>query len=102
MAKLVALYRKPADIAAFDAYYYKTHVPLAKKIMGLRRHEVNIGPVMTPSGESPYHIMAVLSFDSLDSIHQALRSPEGKAATADLANFAQAGVELLIFGTKTV
>ena len=102
MAKLMALYKKPADVAAFDAYYYKTHVPIAKKVMGLRRYEVNIGPVMTPTGESPYHVVAVLSFDSLDSIHQALKSPEGKAAAADLANFAQAGVELLIFGTKTL
>ena len=32
MAKLVALYKKPADAAAFDAYYFGTHVPIAKKV----------------------------------------------------------------------
>ena len=29
MAKLIALYKKPADAQAFDTYYYGTHVPLA-------------------------------------------------------------------------
>lgn len=36
MAKLVALYRTPADASAFDSYYFSTHAPLAKKIPGLR------------------------------------------------------------------
>jgi uncharacterized protein (TIGR02118 family) len=36
MAKIVALYKEPADPAAFDAYYYSTHVPLAKTLPGLR------------------------------------------------------------------
>ena len=31
MAKIMALYKNPADTAAFDSYYFSTHVPLAKK-----------------------------------------------------------------------
>jgi hypothetical protein len=31
-----------------------------------------------------------------------MSSPEGAAAAADLANFAQAGADLLIFDTKEV
>ena len=45
MAKIVALYKEPADPAAFDAYYYSTHVPLAKTLPGLRGYEVSTGPV---------------------------------------------------------
>jgi len=33
---------------------------------------------------------------------QALSSPEGQAAASDLANFAPAGVELLVFDSKDV
>lgn len=33
MATLVALYTKPVDPAAFDDYYFSTHVPLAKKLL---------------------------------------------------------------------
>ncbi|MFN0162166.1 MAG: EthD family reductase, partial [Burkholderiales bacterium] len=50
MAKLVVMYDRPADPAAFDAYYFNKHVPLAKTIPGLRNYEVNAGPVATPAG----------------------------------------------------
>ncbi|MSQ71824.1 MAG: EthD family reductase [Betaproteobacteria bacterium] len=102
MAKLIALYKKPADAARFDAYYYSTHVPIAKKIPGLRRYEVSTGPVASPAGESAYHLVATLGFDSLSAIQQALGSPEGAAAAADLGNFAQAGVDLLFFDSKDI
>jgi len=36
------------------------------------------------------------------AIGQALASPEGVATAADLGNFAQAGVDLLMFDTKVV
>ena len=101
MATLIALYNKPSDAAAFDKYYYSTHVPLAKKITGLRRYQVSAG-VNTPQGGSRYHLVAMLSFDSMAAIQQALGSPEGQATAADLANFADAGVELLVFDTKDV
>jgi uncharacterized protein (TIGR02118 family) len=102
MAKLIALYKKPADPAAFDKHYFSKHVPLAKTIAGLRRYEVNAGPVGSPMGESPYHLAAILSFDSMAALQQALGSPQGQATAADLGNFAQAGVELLVFDSKEV
>jgi uncharacterized protein (TIGR02118 family) len=97
MAKLIALYKKPADAAAFDRYYRETHTPLAKTLPGLRRYEVG-----TPAGETPLHLVAILSFDSMDAIQAALKSPEGAATAGDLANFAQAGVDLVMFDTKEV
>lgn len=35
----------------------------------------------------------------MSAIEAALKSPQGQAAAADLANFADAGVELLVFET---
>ena len=102
MAKLVAMYKKPTDVAAFDAHYFSTHVPKAKKVPGLRRYEVSTGPVALPSGESAYHLIALLEFDSLAAVQAGLGSPEGQATAGDLANFAQAGVDLLMFDTKEV
>ena len=102
MAQVIALYKKPADAAKFDAYYYSTHVPLAKTLPGLRSYHVSAGPVATPGAESPLHLVALLEFDSLAAIQAALGSPEGQATAGDLANFAQAGVDLLMFDTKTV
>jgi uncharacterized protein (TIGR02118 family) len=97
MAKVIALYKKPADAAAFDRYYHATHVPLAKTLPGLRRYEIG-----HPAGDTSLHLVAVLSFDSMDAIQAALQSPQGAATAADLGNFAQAGVELLMLDCRDV
>jgi uncharacterized protein (TIGR02118 family) len=103
MAKVYAMYKRPADAAAFDRYYYGTHVPIAKKVPGLRHYEVTTGSVgMIGGGDSPYHLIAILSFDSMEAIAAALASPEGQATAADLANFATGGVELYIADTKAI
>ena len=102
MARLVAMYKKPANVQAFDTYYYNTHVPIAKKVPELRRYEVSAGPVGTPAGESPYHLVAILAFDSIAALQQALGSPEGAATARYLGNFAQAGVDLLMFDSKEI
>ncbi len=53
MADLVVLYKTPTDPAAFDKYYAETHIPLAKKLPGLRKYTVTKGPIATPGGPSP-------------------------------------------------
>jgi uncharacterized protein (TIGR02118 family) len=102
MAKLITLYHAPADPQAFDEYYFSRHVPLAKKIPGLRSFEVSNGPIATPSGMSQYHLVGLLGFETFGAIQEALGSPEGQAAGADLANFADGGVDLLVFDTRDV
>lgn len=101
-AQLIALYKTPASTADFDSHYEKTHIPTAKKLPGLRRYEISKGAVEVGNGKSPYHLVAVLGFDSLSAIRAALGSPEGKATADDLGNFAQAGVELIMFDTREV
>jgi uncharacterized protein (TIGR02118 family) len=100
MAQLVVLYKKAQNTTAFHSHYSATHAPLAKKIPGLRDYRISAGPVSTPQGDSSYELVAVLTFDSLDALKRGLGSPEGQAAAGDLANFAQAGVELLMFDSK--
>ena len=102
MAKLIALYKHPQNATEFDAYYYGNHVPIAKKVPGLRRYEVSKGPVSTLQGASDFHLVALLTFDSVAAIHSALASAEGQATAADLGNFAGAGVELLVFDSKEI
>jgi len=100
MAILLAIYKTPKNTAAFDSYYVSTHAPLAKKVPGLRNYEVSAGPVGLPVEAGNVHLVAMLTFDSADAIRAALGSPEGKATAADLANFADGGVDLMIFDTK--
>jgi uncharacterized protein (TIGR02118 family) len=101
MAQVLVLYNTPADPAAFDSYYQRTHIPLAKKIPGLRSYSINNGPVQAMAGSAP-HLIAILTFDSMTDVSAALASPEGQAAAADLPNFASSGATLLICDTKAV
>jgi uncharacterized protein (TIGR02118 family) len=102
VADIVVLYKTPTDAAAFDKYYFETHIPLAKKLPGLRKYTVTKGTVATPAGPAPYRLIATLSFDSLADIQAAFKSSEGKATAADLPKFASGGVEMLIHETKDV
>ena len=96
MAKLFAIYQPPKDPAAFDSYYFNTHVPLAKKLPGLRSYEVTRGDVMGMGGKHGVYLVAVLEFDSMAAIASAMGSPHGQATAADLANFASAGVDVMM------
>jgi len=100
MAKVFALYKTPADPAAFDRYYRDVHVPIAKKIPGLRGYEVTRGEIGMLGGRSPYYLIAVLTFDSAAAVQAALTSPEGQATAADIGNFATGGVDVLFAETR--
>lgn len=102
MAKLFAVYQQPEDQAVFDAYYFNKHVPLAKTIPGLRSYEVTRGDVMGMAGKHGVYLVAVLEFDSMESIASAMASAQGQATAADLANFASAGVDVMMAETKMV
>ena len=100
MARLVVLYKTPKNKDAFDRYYHATHVPLAKKMPGLRNYDISQGAIQTPSGPADVHLVATLTFDSVQAITSALSSAEGQAAAGDLANFADGGAELYMFETR--
>jgi uncharacterized protein (TIGR02118 family) len=102
MARVVVMYKTPKDPGAFDQYYVDKHVPIAKKIPGLRKYEVSNGPVATPAGPSGYHLVAILHFDDVAAIQNALASAEGKAAVADVSTFATGGVDIFLFDNRQV
>jgi uncharacterized protein (TIGR02118 family) len=102
MATLVVLYKTPKDAAAFDKYYVEKHIPIAKKIPGLRKYEVSTGAVAAPAGPSGVHLIATLHFDDMAAIQRAFASPEGQAAGADVATFATGGADMLMFDSRTV
>ena len=102
MTRLLVLYNQPADAAAFDCYYFETHVPLARKIPGLRSYTVNSGaPNLVAGGPLPY-LVAELEFDSMAAVQAAMGSAEGQATAADLANFAHTGATILAFDTRSL
>ncbi len=102
MARLVVLYKTPKDAAAFDKHYFSTHIPIAKKIPGLRKYEVSHGPVTTPAGPSEFHLVATLYFDDMTAIQKAFASAEGQAAAADVQTFTTDPPHILLFDSREV
>ncbi|MEA2898036.1 MAG: hypothetical protein QOJ84_3651 [Bradyrhizobium sp.] len=102
MAQLVVMYKTPKDTAAFDKYYFEKHIPIAKKIPGLRKYEVSQGPVASPAGPSGLHLIAILTFDNLAAVQAAFASAEGRATAADVPTFASGGVDMIFFDTREV
>jgi uncharacterized protein (TIGR02118 family) len=95
MIRLLVLYGPPKDAAAFDKYYHETHVPIAKRMKGLKKW--TIGKVQgTPDGKAPpFYYVADLYMESRADFEQLLASPEGQAAVADVPNYATGGVTFL-------
>ncbi len=102
MARLVVMYKTPQDAAAFDKHYFEKHVPIAKKIPGVRKYEVSQGAVTSPMGGTNYHLVAILEFDNVAAIHNAFASAEGQAAVADVQTFATGGVDIFMFDSRQV
>ncbi len=94
MVKLVALYKKPADPAAFDKAYFDTHVPLVQKVPGLRRVEV-ARITGAARGEPEFYLMAEMYFDDKETMDRAMASPENVEAGKNLMGFARGLVTFL-------
>lgn len=91
MTRLTVLYGHPADPAEFDRYYREVHIPLARRMRGLRGWTVGKCASATPDDPPPYYMIVGLYAESRDALEKILASPEGQATVADVANFATGG-----------
>lgn len=95
MVKLIALFKNPADIVAFDKAYFETHLPLVKKIPNLRRVEIS-RIAGAPRGDPELHLIAELYFDDKTVMDAAMASPENAEAGKNLMSFAR-GLVTFVF-----
>jgi uncharacterized protein (TIGR02118 family) len=95
-ARFLALYETPADPETFDRRYRQTHIPLLRHLPALRRYTVS-RDVAALHGE-PYYLIAELEWDTMDDLHAAFASPQGRATAADAARLQEfAPVRRMIF-----
>jgi uncharacterized protein (TIGR02118 family) len=96
-ARFLALYETPADPAAFDRHYREVHIPIARRLPGLRRY--TIGRDLTAVRcDFPHYMVAELDWDTMDELRAAFASPEGRATAADAAHLQElAPVRSMIF-----
>jgi uncharacterized protein (TIGR02118 family) len=97
MARMVVIYRTPMDKSAFNKHYFEVHVPMAKKLPGLRKYEVSHGPIITPRTVPDIYFIATLYFDDLASIQKAFATPEGQACAEDRKILAPGNTDAQIY-----
>ncbi|PWI57242.1 EthD family reductase [Sulfoacidibacillus thermotolerans] len=95
MVKMVVLYKQPENRELFDEKYFGEHLELNAKTPGILRTEVSRFFDLR-GGEPEYYVMAEIYFENRDALMQALKSPESKAAGAQLQSFA-AGLAMFHF-----
>jgi uncharacterized protein (TIGR02118 family) len=101
MVRFLVLYNRPQDPGEFDRYYRQVHIPLAKKLPGLRGYTISRDPAPIRGGE-PYYLVAALDWDDMAALQQAFQSPEGQAAAQDVPKFATGGVQSMVFEIEEV
>lgn len=81
MYKMIAIYKTPADTAAFEQWY-KNHIEIARKVPLVK--EFRISKITgTPRGASDLHLVTELVFASKEDFKTAMSSPENMAAGKD-------------------
>jgi uncharacterized protein (TIGR02118 family) len=103
MAFVTVIYNQPKSAAAFEKYYWATHLPL----VGSKQAEVGFVSAeltkfdATLDGKKPtYYRQAVLWFNSMADLEKGIATPGFKAIGDDLPNFATGGL-LALVGEET-
>src|SRR3954453_7531919 len=83
MVRFIAVYPTPTDIEGFERHYFDVHVPLAKRLPGLRKYTVS-REVTTLRGSEPCYFVAALDWDDADSLNRDFESQLGLQTARDL------------------
>ena len=86
MIRMLVIYETPADVAAFDHHYFNVHVPLAKRLPGLRRYAVGRNPAAVRGPQA--YLVAELDWDDMASLQTDFASPLGRETASDVDRLA--------------
>ena len=98
MVRMLVLYNRPEDLAAFDKHYNEIHIPLAKQMPGLLRYTVS----RNISKGAPYYLVAELDWEDMAAFRAAVASPIAAESAADVEKFATGGSSIMIFEVAEV
>ena len=91
MCRLTVLYGHPKDPAEFDRYYHAVHIPIARRMKGLKGWTIGKCESLNPGQPPPYYMIVGLYAETRAEVEAILASPEGQATVADLPRFATGG-----------
>jgi uncharacterized protein (TIGR02118 family) len=95
MHRLTVLYGHPNDPAEFDRYYQEVHIPIARKMKGLKGWMIGKCQSAVSGEPPPYYMIVGLYADTRADLEAILASPEGQATIADVPRFATGGSTMM-------
>jgi uncharacterized protein (TIGR02118 family) len=101
MCRLTVLYGHPLDPNEFDRYYHQIHIPIARRMKGLKGWTIGKCESAIPGQPPPYYMIVGLYADSRAELEAIIASPEGQATIADVHRFATGGFTFM-FDDETV
>jgi methane monooxygenase component A gamma chain len=87
---LMALYPVPADKDAFEREYVNEHLSLARKLPA-KAMQTEVVTGMLTGDVAPYHRIAELHFEDLQSLQKCAQTPEAKAALEHAVKISSGG-----------
>lgn len=95
MQKVVVIYGSPVDPTHFRDHYERVHVPLVKAVPNILRSNYSLD-VRGFDAPGPFCFFECYFADE-ETMTKSLDSSEGRAASADVANFATGTFEMFHF-----
>lgn len=94
--KVVVIYPRPLDEAAFETVYKNEHVPMAEeKLKGMTRL-VATKVLSSPQGKVTTYRMAEVHFSSLEDLNKCIESEGGKEVIAHAMKISSGGPPILL------
>jgi uncharacterized protein (TIGR02118 family) len=95
-AKLVVIYPRPTDLAAFEKVYQNEHVPLAVAKLSGKTKMVATKVVGSPQGTPPFYRIAEVYFPSTQALEGCAASEGGQEALAHAVKISSGGPPIFL------
>jgi uncharacterized protein (TIGR02118 family) len=89
--KLIVMYPRPKDVAAFEKTYANEHVPLAVAKLEGKTKIVATKVLASPQGAPPYYRIAEVYFPSMAALEACAASENGKQVLAHAVSISSGG-----------
>jgi uncharacterized protein (TIGR02118 family) len=94
--KLIVMYPRPKDVAAFEYVYKNEHMPMAVENLSGKTKIVATKTLSSPLGIPAFHRVAEVYFPSLKALEECAASEGGKLTIAHALSISSGGTPTIL------
>ena len=94
--KVVVIYPRPLDEAAFEAAYKNEHLPMAEQKLNGMTRLVTTKVLASPDGKVSAYRLAEVHFASMDDLNKCVESASGQEVIAHAGKISTGGPPILL------